>query len=110
MCGPVFSPQFRLFTTSKNLTECVAVMTKLNYPKPHIEQLLADILNNIVVLCPTAASLQTFEMLFKKYAPRGNRVFDLEIASVMLANNIGALATVNTADFAYLSEVNLFVF
>ncbi len=99
------SPQLRLFTTTKNITECVAVMTKLNYPKAHVEQLLSDIFNNIIVLYPTAASLQIFDTLFKKYAPRGTRVFDLEVDSVMLANNVEMIATVNTADFSYLSEV-----
>ena len=85
-------------------------MTKLDYPKPHIEQLLSDIFNNIIVLYPSPASLQIFDALFKKYAPRGNRVFDLEIASVMLANQVSTIATVNTADFSYLVEVQLFVF
>ena len=76
-CAALFeSPEFRFFTTSKNITECIAVMTKLDAPKPHIEQLLADISNNIIVLYPNASSLQIFETLFKKHAPRGNRVFD----------------------------------
>jgi len=104
------SPQLRLFTTTKNITECVAVMTKLDYPKPHIEQLLEDISNNILILYPSAASLQIFETLFKKYAPRGNRVFDLEVAAVMLAAEVKNIATINAADFAYIAEVNLYSF
>lgn len=104
------SPQFRLFTTTKNITECVAVMTKLDCPKAHIEQLLEDISNNIIVLYPTSASLQIFETLFKKYAPRGNRVFDLEVASVMLANGVDSIATINSADFSYLPEIRLLHF
>ncbi|MFN0214349.1 MAG: type II toxin-antitoxin system VapC family toxin, partial [Saprospiraceae bacterium] len=88
------SQQLRLFTTTKNITECVAVMTKLEYPKAHIEQLLEDISNNIVILYPSAVSLQIFGSLFKKYAPRGNRVFDLEVAAVMLANGVLDIATI----------------
>jgi len=104
------SPHLRLFATTKNITECVAVMTKLDYPKAHIEQLLEDISNNIIVLYPSAASLQIFEMLFKKYAPRGNRVFDLEVASVMLANGVVSIATINTADFVRFDGIELFEF
>lgn len=104
------SPQLRLFTTTKNIAECVAVMSKLDYPKAHIEQLLEDISNNIIVLYPSAASLQLFGTLFKKYTPRGNRVFDLEIASVMLANGVVSIATVNTADFIRFEGIELFEF
>lgn len=104
------SQQLRLFTTTKNITECVAVMTKLEYPKAHIEQLLEDISNNIVILYPSAVSLQIFGSLFKKYAPRGNRVFDLEVAAVMLANGVLDIATINTSDFTHLDGIRLFEF
>ncbi len=104
------SDKLRLFTTTKNITECVAVMTKLDYPKVHIEQLLEDISNNIIVLYPSAASLQIFESLFKKHAPRGNRVFDLEVASIMLSNGVASIATINVADFVRIEGVELFEF
>ena len=104
------SPHLRLCTTTKNITECVAVMTKLYYPKAHIEQLLEDISNNIIVLYPNAESIQIFESLFKKYTPRGNRVFDLEVASIMLANGLDSIATINIADFSYMEEIRMFSF
>ena len=85
-------------------------MTKLNFPKSDIEQLLSDISTNINVLYPTLTSLSVFTTLFKKYAPRGNRVYDLEVASIMIDNGIQDIATINSADFVYITEVNVFQF
>ena len=85
-------------------------MTKLNYPKSDIEQLLSDITTNINILYPTLTSLQIFTTLFKKYAPRGNRIYDLEVTSVMLDNSIQEIATVNITDFVYMTEINVFKF
>ncbi|MBV6439305.1 MAG: PIN domain-containing protein [Haliscomenobacteraceae bacterium CHB4] len=102
------NPNNRLFTTAKNVAECVAVMTKLNFPQADIEQVLSDTLNNIQILYSSDASLRIFEQLFKTYKPRGNKVYDLEVASVVLAHNIAQVATFNTADFLYIAGIQLY--
>lgn len=101
-------PNNRLFTTSKNVAECVSVMTKLNFPQADIEQVLSDTLTNINILYSSDSSLRIFEQLFKTYKPRGNKVYDLEVASVALANNITQIATFNTSDFQYIAGIQLF--
>jgi len=50
---------------------------------------------NCNILKPTDRSLDVFETLIKKYKPRGNRVYDIEIVSIMLANEIKKVATAN---------------
>jgi hypothetical protein len=48
--------------------------------------------------------------LLLKYKPTGNAVFDLEIVSIMLANDIREIATKNLADFEHIEEIQLFKF
>lgn len=54
-----------------------------------------EIKNNIIILFPTVKSLKTFEQLNEKYQPKGNRVYDVEIVSVLISNNVTNIATVN---------------
>ncbi len=103
-----FDTNLRLHTTSKNVTECVAVMTKLNFPQADIEQVLSDILSNVKVLYPSDSSFRIFEGLFKTYTPRGNKVFDLEIASVLLEHGTLQLATFNTSDFQHIPGIQFY--
>ena len=76
----VLISELDLFTTTKNVSEYFAVLTKFNL--------------NVTVLYPTAESTKIFEELLKKYKPVGNRVFDFEVVSIMLINNINELATI----------------
>ena len=46
-------------------------------------------------------------MLIQKYLPKGNQVYDIEIASMMLANDIKRIATVNTKDFINVTEIEI---
>jgi len=62
---------------------------------------------NCNILKPTDRSLDVFETLIKKYKPRGNRVYDIEIVSIMLANEIKKVATANIDDFKNIDEVDL---
>ncbi|MEZ4828878.1 MAG: type II toxin-antitoxin system VapC family toxin [Bacteroidia bacterium] len=99
-----------LFTTTKNISECIAVMTKLNYPGRDIQQLYTDIDQNLVTLFPSGESLKIFYRLFENYKPKGNRIFDLEVASIMIAFGITDIATINESDFVYIKEIKIFSF
>ena len=77
---------------------------------PDIEQLLSDIFQNLNILYPSWNSLQVFQQLFRQLSPRGNRVFDVEIASIMMASSIQEIATINAVDFSHIKGIRLFVF
>jgi len=99
-----------LQTTTKNISEYFAVCSKLKLDKEKYFGFYQDIKNNIEMLYPTPDSLAHFESLLVKYEPKGNQVFDMEMVSVMLANNIMGIATINKKDFEHISEIRLFDF
>ncbi len=99
----------QLFTTTKNLSEYFAICTKLNIDPGQMFGFYGDLQENLTFLYPNQTSLQQFELLLKKYRPKGNRVFDVEIVSVMLANNIEKIATFNIDDFKSISEVEIYL-
>lgn len=62
------------------------------------------------MIFPNADSLAIFEKMVFKYKPKGNRVYDLEIASVAASYNMDFLASFNTDDFERIDEVKLLKF
>jgi predicted nucleic acid-binding protein len=96
-----------LFTTSKNISEYFAVCSKLGVDSNKFLGFYEDLTHNLTFLFPNEYSLQHFEMLLQKYKPKGNRVYDVEIFSIMLANNIKYVATFNVEDFKNISEVEI---
>ena len=99
-----------LFTTSKNISEYFAVCTKLGIKASIIEGFYKEIKNNFTILFLSNKSLATFETLFKKYNPKGNRIYDIEVASILISNNILKIATVNVDDFNNIDEVEIIPF
>ncbi|MCB1193035.1 MAG: PIN domain-containing protein [Leptospiraceae bacterium] len=99
-----------LFTTAKNLSEFVAVCTKIGIGQYEMKGFYDEIKNNITILYPNEETLKVFEQLIDKYQPKGNRVYDIEIVSIFISNNINKLATINTDDFKNITEINLFEF
>ena len=51
------------------------------------------------MLFPDEVSHKIFMSLIQEYMPERNRVFDIEIVSIMLANKITRIATYNKKDF-----------
>jgi predicted nucleic acid-binding protein len=96
-----------LFTTTKNISEFFAVCTKLNLDFEKMLGFYADIKENFTILKPSDQSLDIFEMLIRKYKPHGNRVYDIEIVSIMLANEIKKVVTANISDFSTIDEIEL---
>ena len=99
--------QYELFVPTKVISEYFAVCSKLKVPPATTFNFYLEIRKNTEVLYPDSSSLSEFEKLIQKYQPNGNRVFDLEIASMAIANNIPHLATANQGDFQGVSEVSI---
>jgi predicted nucleic acid-binding protein len=62
---------------------------------------------NFNILYEDSFSNDIFNNLVLKYKPAGNRAYDFEIASVMLANGIEKLVTINVADFKNVGEIEV---
>ena len=99
-----------LFITSKNISEFFAALTKQGEPFSKIFLFYTDIIYNSTTLFPNQESLDILENLLQKYQPRGNRVFDIEIVSIALANGINTIATINEKDFKAITEISLHQF
>ena len=96
-----------LFVATKNISEFFAVCSKLSLDLDKTFGFYSDLKENCTILKPTDKSLEIFENLIKKYKPRGNRVYDIEIVSIMLANELNKVATANIDDFKNIDEIDL---
>ena len=90
----------------KSVSEFVSVLSKLNKYEI-ISNELPHIINTFHILYPASKSLNLYLDLIAKYKPRGNRAYDYEIISVMLANNIKKIVTVNVDDFKKIKEIEI---
>ncbi|MBI1939499.1 MAG: PIN domain-containing protein [Ignavibacteriales bacterium] len=100
------------FTTSKNISEFISVVTRL--PNSSIStrealRIIEDFKNNFTILYPTEASSIIFYELLNKYSPHGLKIHDYEIISIALSNKIKSIATFNKKDFADIEEIELFL-
>lgn len=100
-------PAFDFYISTKNVSEFFAVLSKQLAPFDLVFKFYQAILANATMLYPNKSSLTIFETLLHKYQPKGNRVFDLEIVSIALANSISEIATANGKDFFGVSEVSV---
>lgn len=53
------------------------------------------------------SSIEIFKKFVVKYKPVGNKIFDIEIASIMLSNEIDTIGTLNKSDFENISEIRI---
>ncbi len=103
----ILNSENELFTTSKNISEFVCVATKLSIDYKIINNYLMDIFDNLVILYPSESSMEIFQELIKKSKPIGNKVYDFEIASIMIDNHIENIATYNTKDFEEIKNIKI---
>ena len=96
---------FNFFIPTKVISEYFAVCSKLGIVFSDALVLYRSVCQNTQILFPNANSLAIFERLLQKYQPKGNRVFDLEIVSIAVANQVPEIATVNVKDFAGIAEI-----
>ncbi|QDZ41598.1 type II toxin-antitoxin system VapC family toxin (plasmid) [Euhalothece natronophila Z-M001] len=100
-----------LFTTSKNITEFLTVMTRSSGYGLSTEtalNLLQKLIQQLEIIYPTPDSLATFLELVASYQPSGLKLHDFEIISIALANGICDIATFNQKDFQTITEITLF--
>ena len=92
----------------KNISEYFAVCSKLPVDRAHAVAFYEELLINATILYPNLASLQHFQSLLAKYQPKGNRVYDVEIVSIMMSYELKKIATFNEADFKSIDEVEIY--
>ncbi|MDZ7723233.1 MAG: type II toxin-antitoxin system VapC family toxin [candidate division KSB1 bacterium] len=105
------NPDLDLFTTSKNISELLSVITRL--PKADLTvsqalELVAEFSHFTHILYPTSLSNHIFFELLKKYQPVGLKIHDFEIMSISLANRISLIASINKRDYQDISEIQLY--
>jgi len=94
------------YITTKTVSEFVAVLSKMGLYNV-VENELGKITSAFTVITPNEKSLDIFKELILKYHPKGNRVYDFEIVSVMLAHGIKKIATINVDDFKDIKEIEI---
>jgi predicted nucleic acid-binding protein len=106
----LFDPTLKLFTTSKNLSEFLVVLTRnkeIELSTAECFELLNSLLTDINILYPNPTTFKIFQNLISKYNPRGLWIHDVEIASIGLAYGILTIATNNIGDFKRLAEIEV---
>jgi predicted nucleic acid-binding protein len=103
----ILTSENSLFTTHKNITELFAVLSKIQVNYDIILNYYHDITKNIQILYPNEESLLHFESLANKHRVKGNRIYDLEVISIMLTHQINTVATFNTKDFEGIADLKV---
>ena len=93
--------------TSKNISEFIVVLTKMNIDYSTINEHLRLLKDNFKLLYPDDKSIESFYKLIDKYKPKGNKVYDIEIVSILLANGVNKIATFNKSDFQDITEIEI---
>ena len=106
----LLNPENELYTTSKNISEFLVVLTRAQSIKIDVIQaldILSELLSNINVLYPNKQTYLIFQEMLKKYKPSGLRIHDFEIISIALAYGINHIATQNISDFKNIKEIKI---
>lgn len=101
----------QLFTTSKNLSEFMAVITRYPGKSLAIDDaliIIEDFSKVLSFLYPNPVSLKIFKKLLVKHKPAGLLIHDFEIASIAIAHDITHIATLNSKDFDLIDELCLY--
>jgi len=102
--------KYQLVTTSKNLIEFVAVITKssgYNLNNDTALEIIEEIIQGVEIVYPTQESMAIFLDLMNRHQPKGLKVHDFEIISIGLAHGVHEVATFNTKDFKSIKEISL---
>ncbi len=107
----MLSERYELFTTSKNISEFLSVITRIpSNPLPLHDALLIveDFTKIMTILYPNEESFIIFQKLLKNYKPTGLKIHDYEILSIGIANHVTTVATFNEKDFREVKEIQLY--
>lgn len=99
-----------LFTTSKNLSEFLAVVTRGNPPLLSVHQavnLADEIEQNFTVLYPTPESSQVLRGLLRKYQATGSQIHDFTVVSIGLSSQVKLLGTFSEKYFRGIMEIQI---
>jgi predicted nucleic acid-binding protein len=96
----------KIYLAQKSISEFVCVLSKLGKYEI-IENELFKIISRFNILYPGELSVKIFVELVKKHKPFGSVVYDYEIASVMLANGIKKIVTINVGDFKNIKQIEI---
>ena len=80
----LFNSKLNLFTTLKNISEFLVVLTRnveIGLSSAECLELLNELLRNVIILYPNPKSFKIFQELVQKYNPKGLWIHDVEIAS-----------------------------
>ena len=99
--------KYKKYICTKNISEFFVVMTKYKVNWINIMKYLEELTGIMTIIYPNEKSLKILKNICVKYKPHRNKVFDMEIASIMLANNINTIATFNHKDFSEISEIQI---
>lgn len=106
--GILENPAYELYVSTKNISELIAVCSKLEIDKKIVLQYINDtILNICSLLFPNKQSTKVFLQIIENKQIKGNKVYDMEIASILIVNKIDRIATFNHKDFKEISEVTI---
>jgi len=100
----------QLFTTSKNLSEFLTVVTRSSGYDLNTDlalEILEEIIAGIGILYPNHESQAVFLELVGRYKPSGLKVNDFEIINIGLAHEVDMIATLSTKDFEPVKEISL---
>lgn len=106
----IINSNHKLFTTSKNLSEYYAVVTKGVNPLLTSTEALHDLQEFSAlseILYPTPLSQQKLIELITVHQPKGLKIHDLEIAAIALVNGVNNIATINNADFQNIKGLSI---
>ncbi|HMN47757.1 MAG TPA: type II toxin-antitoxin system VapC family toxin [Ignavibacteriaceae bacterium] len=99
-----------LYTTSKNISEFLSVITRIPNSSISIKEALSiveEFQSTFKILYPTEKSFAIFINLLNKYTSSGLKIHDYEIISIALSNKIKNIATVDQKDFSGIEEIKL---
>ena len=108
--GIVLGTADELFSSSKNISEFLAVVTRGRRVSLSIEDaltVLEDFASTFTILYPNPATYEVFTDLLRRYRPTGLKIHDFEIASIAISNGITQLVTFNPKDFEEIESLEL---
>ncbi len=98
--------RYELFVSTKNIAELLSVTSKMGIDKNIILEYIDEtVLDISKVLYPNEFSFKEFIQIISEYNIKGNKVYDMEIVSIMLANKIDTIATFNRKDFENIKNI-----
>ncbi len=106
----ILDPTIQLFTTSKNISEFLVVLTRnkdRSFSTHEYLEALNSLLTDVNVLYSNPTTFNTFQDLIVKYNPRVLWIHDVEIASIAIAYGIPTIVTNNVSNFKRIEEIEV---